>query len=247
MMQFPLCSGQFGLQNPSTQTVPFSHVKYGSNFTGTNGQTSATDFSASARAITFNGNAQIKTDNSTFGAGSSLYLDGAGDYLTLPDSTDWTPGLNQDFCWEFVVIPDGNIAADGDFLSHATGTGSYPYRMQRAAGANGGLRIQMFNSAGLAMFATTAGSIPDSQPSHVYFCRQGTVIYGGIRGKTVITQTGSGDALFNAANTLKIGIYAPPGGQAFKGWIQSARYTLGDCIYPAGLTFEPPTSLFPTS
>ena len=52
---------------------------------GANGSTTIIDSSPSPKAITVFGDAQISTAQSKFG-GSSIYLDGTGDYLTITDS-----------------------------------------------------------------------------------------------------------------------------------------------------------------
>lgn len=50
---------------------------------GTNGSTTFTDSSKSPKTITANGDAKISTSQSKFG-GSSIELDGTGDYLAVP-------------------------------------------------------------------------------------------------------------------------------------------------------------------
>lgn len=61
------------------------------HFDGTDGSTTMTDSSPSARTISVFGNAQIDTAQSKF-SGASLLLDGSGDYLTAPNSTDFSFG-----------------------------------------------------------------------------------------------------------------------------------------------------------
>jgi hypothetical protein len=64
---------------------------------GTNGGTTFTDLSLSARGnATVNGNAQVSTAQSKF-YGSSLALDGTGDWLEFADSDDWL--MSRDFTW----------------------------------------------------------------------------------------------------------------------------------------------------
>lgn len=58
---------------------------------GTDGSTTFTDSSASARTITAVGNAQIDTAQQKFGTAAGLF-DGAGDALSVPDSDDWAFG-----------------------------------------------------------------------------------------------------------------------------------------------------------
>jgi hypothetical protein len=69
---------------------------------GTDGSTTFTDSCAGAtpHTMTANGNAQIDTAISKFGGAAGLF-DGTGDYVSTPDSTDWTFGTG-DFtvdCW----------------------------------------------------------------------------------------------------------------------------------------------------
>jgi hypothetical protein len=62
---------------------------------GTNGSTTFTD--VKGKAVTAVGNAQISTAQypSLTGNSSSGYVDGTGDYLTVPDSTDWDFGTGD--------------------------------------------------------------------------------------------------------------------------------------------------------
>ena len=62
---------------------------------GTNGSTTFTD--VTGKTVTANGNAQISTAQypSLTGKTSSGYLDGTGDYLSVPDSADWSFGTGN--------------------------------------------------------------------------------------------------------------------------------------------------------
>ncbi len=66
-----------------------------------------TDSSSTPKTITAFGNAQIDTAQSKFASASALF-DGAGDYLTIPDSADWDFGTGDftiDFQVRFNTIP----------------------------------------------------------------------------------------------------------------------------------------------
>jgi hypothetical protein len=65
---------------------------------GLDGDTSSTDESQAAHALTFVGNAQIDTAQSKFG-GSSLLLDGSGDRVTTPNSVGWQLGSTSSSPW----------------------------------------------------------------------------------------------------------------------------------------------------
>lgn len=81
---------------------------------GTNNSTAITDSSASSTPVTVVGNTVISTAQSKFG-GSSIYLDGAGDYLSVPDSTAFDFGT-ADFTWEAWVNPVS--LANSPFILH---------------------------------------------------------------------------------------------------------------------------------
>jgi len=75
-----------------------SSIKLILSFDGTDGATSVTDESQSAHTVIFNGNAQLDTAQKKFGT-ASLLLDGTGDYLTVPDSSDWDWVANNTDTW----------------------------------------------------------------------------------------------------------------------------------------------------
>ena len=74
---------QFKVVGSTVGDVYFSKVAALLPFDGTNGATSTTDSSNSNHTVTFGGGAEISTAQSKFG-GSSLSLDGNGDYVELP-------------------------------------------------------------------------------------------------------------------------------------------------------------------
>lgn len=75
-----------------TNTAAYdSYTKVCSHFDGANGATAYTD--PIAGAYTFGGTAQLSTAQKKFGS-ASLLLDGNSDYVTLPDSADWTFGTD---------------------------------------------------------------------------------------------------------------------------------------------------------
>ena len=65
------------------------------------GSTTFTDSSNSARTITANGDVVHSANASKFGS-TSMYFDGSGDYLSVPDSNDWDFG-SGDFTIDFWI------------------------------------------------------------------------------------------------------------------------------------------------
>jgi hypothetical protein len=80
-------------------TAPPSAASYAThtalllNFAGADGGVTITDSGQYGRAVSVFGNAKISTAQSKFG-GSSLVLDGTGDYLTVGESPLWSAGAN---------------------------------------------------------------------------------------------------------------------------------------------------------
>ena len=86
----------------TTGDVYFPQTKLLLPFNGTNGAQVTSDSSNRNATVTFNGNASLSTAQSKFG-GSSLYLDGTGDSVSISD-TYWNTAINSgDFTIEFWV------------------------------------------------------------------------------------------------------------------------------------------------
>ena len=92
------------------------------HFDGNDAATSTEDASASGHSVTFYGDAQLDTAQKELGT-ASLLLDGTGDYLSIPDSTDWDFG-SGDFTIDFWVRFDTFPGLDNPIWR---GTGCYLY------------------------------------------------------------------------------------------------------------------------
>jgi hypothetical protein len=71
------------------------------------GDTVFTDSSSQSHTISAHGDVHHSTDQAMFGS-SSMYFDGNGDYLSIPDSEDWNFG-SEDFTIDFWVMFEDNI------------------------------------------------------------------------------------------------------------------------------------------
>ena len=222
----------------------FSSVKFGANFTGTNGQTTAVDFSSSARAITFNGSAAISTAQSTFSAGSSLDLVGASRNVSMPSSSDWSPIAGEDFCWELVIYVPTLAGVTQDLLATNNAGGVYPYRFYIFGG--GGLGLLAFDTTPSLVINTTGGSLSAAAWHHVAFNREGSTVRIWIDGALVQSIGISTYGFAISSGAMQIGAYQPGVTDGLV-YVQSARYTKGSARYTGGGSFTPPSALFPTS
>lgn len=209
-----------------------SNVKLLLHLDGLNGATSTTDKSASARAVTFVGNAAISTTRSKFGI-SSLALDGTGDYLTVPWATDFS-----------IESGDFNIAmwvyrvASG--VSHYLMSGRPPEATDgwewRINATN---YLQFFYTGGSSV--TGAVAVPSGQWSLVEVNRSGTTLTMWIDGMAAGSGTvASGTA--STTTTLKIGCDSD-GTTGFNGWIDEVRFTKG--LSRNTVAYTPPADRYP--
>lgn len=198
--------------------------------------------------MTANGNAQIDTAQSKF-SGASLLLDGTGDYVTTPDSDDWTPA-GSDYTIEAWIRFNGSPSGIQTIISHYLNTGN-----QRA------WRLLYDATAGQLQFLTyrntgAGNTTPDSKvaawsPSadtwyHVAAVRSGTTDKLYADGNR-LTEATAATGPINAAAELAIGAINSSGfTQFFNGWIDDVRITKGVARY-TGATYTIPTSPFPNS
>ncbi len=228
------------------------------NFNGASGSTTFTNSGISSTAITVTGNTIISTGQSKFG-NSSAFFDGNGDYLTT--STSGLGNVNHvrqaDFCLEMWCYPT---------VSGASSTAYYNIFSDRIDGSTPGWNFYIRNNKWSATFE---GSYSSGSPgivinlvgtsnvvinswTHIAISRQAGSIYlyvnGVVEASNIISSIASTISLsFSSTNNILIGYgYGPTSFVTgplsyYTGYIDDLRYTIGDCVYPSGLTFNIPT------
>lgn len=229
---------------PSTAVVKdpyFANVTLLAHMNGADASVVFTDSSASAKTITTFGDAQIDTAQSKFGGSSGLF-DGTGDYLTVPDSSDWPNGTGEWTmeCWiklastgNQAIINQSNVgaAASSAFIlfigSGGPGTGIYV--------TNGGGSWDKGASANITL---------DTAWHHVAAARTGDTLKFFWDGtEKASTALGAGYSINNCTRVLEIGQQA--GSYLFVGSMDEVRITTGIARYTGN--FTPPTAEFPNS
>jgi len=104
-----------------TTDADFNDVVLLLDFDGPDQGTNITDLSNSGHNETFFDNAQIDVTGRSLGK-NTLLLDGAGDFITFPDSADWDFGT-ADFTIEFTVDFDAISTAQTFMGNYLTGAG----------------------------------------------------------------------------------------------------------------------------
>jgi hypothetical protein len=211
-------------------------------FDGSNGATSTSDSSDRGNSITFNGNAQISTAQSKFG-GSSLDLDGTGDYLDV-GGTYWNSALNStDFTVEFWVRFD-SVAGTQRIVVNNSGSNGWGMTLWN------GYVDAFFHSGAWRYMQVGDGSATQTAVStntwyHVAWTRSGNVWTLFLNGNIERQKTMAYTIATSSLNKLIIGRRGDATGQELNGYLDDVRITVGVARYTS--SFTPPTSAHPTS
>lgn len=219
---------QTSITVPTSPLTAITNTQFLTNFTNA-GITDAT----AKNVFETLGNAQISTTQSRFG-GSSMYFDGNGDYLILPDSTKENLRFGTgDFTIEFWAWKSANGTSGFDTPISVGSTGNF----------NGGFAVELSASRGFCFLYDAAVRISfslnpnDSTWHHYAVVRNGSTfaLYrDGVQLTTAtLTPTLGITGFANIANGAN-------GTTFFNGYIDDLRVTKGFARYTTN--FVPPTS-----
>jgi len=184
----------------------------------------------SAKAITFNDNAQLSTTVKKFGT-ASLALDGTNDSISVPSSGDLGFGTNTDFTVEFFVnsYQSGLSSATLiDFRDNGTDAEGISLAF-RAAG-----EVDMRVGTTTAIEGSGAG-IATGTWYHVALARQGTNTRLFVDGTQIGTKA-SDTTDYGASKGLVIGADFDGTSNSLVGYIDEVRVEYGVAKYTAGFT-----------
>jgi len=207
---------------------------------GVDASTTFTNVSASAHTLTANDNAQIDTAQSKFGGASGLF-DGAGDYLSTPDSADWAFG-SGDFTIDFWVRRDGT-QADYACLIAANDQAHYTgWTLDMNLGADiHKLRWITTGSGSYAVDITASSAIADATWTHVAIVRYGNTVTMYLNGVSVGSKNVTGWTINSSGTGLVVARqFTDIGGYYYKGWIDELRISKGVARWTSN--FTPPTA-----
>lgn len=180
------------------------------------------------------GDAQISTTQSKFG-GSSIYLDGNGDYLLAPPSSNFS--FDGDFTIEAWV--NTSVFSINTYYRRIISTGPDNATSLQLLFLNND-RITVYSNSSL-ISGTTA--VATGNWVHIALTRSGTSLRLFVNGvQSGSTATTSQNFSNGATNGLIIGRYQAGNGH-FEGYIDDIRITKGAALYTAN--FNPPTAAFP--
>lgn len=223
---FTLPTQAFPDQGP--QTDPFYYnTSLLLHFDGTNTSTNFVDNSPVIKSVTPSGNAQISTAQSKFG-GSSVFLDGTGDYLSASSLPDFQFGSN-DFtieCWLYQTA-----TTSYNLFTFATQQWCVYY-------SSGPQSLRFYDGVTDRIIG---GSVTRNVWNHIALTRQGTQLRLFLNGvQTGSTYTDTGPTNLGQA-ILYIGYY--PADVTVTGYLDDFRVTKGIARYVNN--FTPPQRPFP--
>jgi hypothetical protein len=178
------------------------------------------------------GGAAISTTQSKFG-GASMYFDGSGDKLLIPDSQNFNFG-SGDFTVECWVYPTANASFAGIFTKRASGAVYAPIQV-------------LINSGTMGLFVSTSGSAwaintnASSSPSlntwsHIAAVRNGSTITLYLNGTSVAFGSVSTSALMTNTSQFVLGAESAADTGNYAGYIDDFRITKGYARYTANFT-----------
>ena len=208
-------------------------------FDGANGATTTSDLSNSNHAATFVGNAQISTAQSKFG-GSSLYLDGTGDYLTIPTSTSFNLGSGDWTieCW--IKTTDTSSVA---ILNQSNGSAASNSSWLIWLGGDGKPGIYLTENTGWDKYNINTTVVTDNVWHHVAGVRNGSSLRMYVDGVSSSSTDVSNFTVPDSSRVFDVG--SQDGSSPYTGYIDQARFTQGVARYTS--TFTPPTTAHLTS
>jgi hypothetical protein len=202
---------------------------------GTNGSTTFTDASSNAFTVTGSGNAQISTAQSQWG-GSSLLLDGTGDFLTT--ATDAAFTITGDFTVEFWirVLTTAGTGINARSLLHINAGGGQGLHIAASAtslAVDNGLVTDFVSAAGIV--------VTDAWGYHSV-TKSGTTLRIFSGGTLLDTRTAQS---YGTPDRCQIGRYST-GGVILDAHAHynAVRITKGVARYTA--SYSPPAAPFPT-
>lgn len=204
---------------------------------GTNGSTTITDSSSTARTMSVGGNAQISTARFKYGSASILF-DGSGDYVFQTGTSSTYALGTEDFTIEAWVYPTNFTGDKIIFDSRPTSTnGFYP-------------TIYFYATTGVVAYVVnnavviTGSAVSTATWTHIAVSRSGTSTKLFING----TQSGStytdSNNYLNGASRPAIGVSGFNLGSGWNGNIDGLRLTKGLARYTAN--FTAPTAAHPS-
>ena len=204
------------------------------HFDGSDGSTD--DYTAeTGQTVSLEGTAQLDTAQKKFGT-ASLLLDGNSDYVTIPDSADWTFGSGN-FTIDFWMRYTGTLNSYASLsLFYTTYGFTYMFLDTRTDGA---LYFALYVDEGSILVVDSSTAITADEEHHVAVVRNGDNLALYLDGVSVANGNFS-EAYSLPDFTQPIRMGNNTSTRYFNGWIDEYRISKGVARWTAN--FTPPVS-----
>ena len=195
--------------------------------------------------VTINGNTTISTAQFPTGMSSSMYFDGNGDYLSIPDNANLNMGTSEFTLEAFIYLSSAPGITATVLNKDGKNTVSWP---QYAIYVNSSYKVNLSLSSvpnigvGPNVLITGATTLSLNTWYHVAATRSGTSTTLWVNGVSDGTSSSVPATLNNGARPLLIGWEernAPDTAYNFPGYISNLRICKGTALYTAN--FTPPS------
>lgn len=213
------------------------------HFDGADASTTITESAVGGtdvRTWTAAGNAQIDNAQFKFG-GTSLLLDGTGDWVTAPDSADFTIGSNNftvDF-WARPAVDGTALVLAGHCNSAGTSNSDSAWLVARTSG---NLVTFSVTTGTTVTTVTSTGTLVSGAWKHIAAVKSNGVLklfIGGVQQGGNVTHS---TAVNDSASVLGVGNGGGYVTTPWNGWIDEFRFSVGIARWTAN--FTPPTSAY---
>jgi len=192
-----------------------------------------------AKTITAYGNAQISTAQSKFGGASGLF-DGAGDYLTTPDSDDWDFPFSTNATIDMWVRMN-SLSTHQAFVNHYNIDVGWIFRFNYTQG----LEFFTQDNGGTPSSILSEGSVSGWSMEtlyHIAFVQDSNNNWYLFKdGLQVATKTNT-LAISQSSGVLSIGTGQSLGSEPLNGYMDELRISKGIARWTSN--FTPPTSAY---
>ncbi len=204
LTSYELADGGIATADPN-----WSNVSLLLNFTGANNSTTFIDSSPTPKTVNANGNAKISTTWSKYG-GSSGYLDGAGDYLSIANSSAFvfTADVTIETWIRFDSLPtSGNQAAIVTSWDDVSGRSFYFILFNNAGTMQLGFGISSDGTSGNSTQNFVNWLPVINTEYHIAVCRSGSNVRFFVNGVQVGTTLTNSRVAYNSTGLILIGIF----------------------------------------
>lgn len=208
-----------------------SYTKLLLHCNGTDASTSFPDASPSGHTVTANGDAHVEVDQSKFG-GASAQFDGTGDYLSVPNNSDWDFGTG-DYTVDCWVWRNGDQANYAGLVAGASSS-SVKWILSFMDNPGNTNKWRFYDGTDQAASSST---ISNQTWTHIAAVRYGNTltIYQG--GASVGTADCTGNTVNSAGTGLAIGrLFTDSDSYYFNGYIDESRISKGIARWTSNFT-----------